>query len=276
MSLKLTKPLIILDLETTGTNLVRDKIVEYCMYKIYPDGTKEIRTQLLNPGIPIPAEVSKIHGIYDKDVKDKPLFKDIAKELYAFIDNADLGGYNSNKFDIPILIEEFLKAGIDFQLKDRCLIDVQNIFHKMEPRHLAAAYKFYCGKTLHNAHSAEADTVATYQILEAQIERYKDVKYTDKEGNETYPIQNDVEALHDFSTFKRNVDLVGHIVYNQEGTEVFNFGKHKGKAVEKVFEKEPSYFDWIMKSDFPQLTKKLVQFIKLRSAKDSHIKSSLF
>ncbi len=277
MELNLNKPLIILDIETTGLNLVKDRIVEYCFYKVHPNGQKEIRTQLINPCMPIPKEVSEIHGIYDKDVKDKPTFKEIAKDLYSFIGQSDLGGYNSNKFDIPFIIEEFLKAGIDFQMKGRRLIDVQNIFHKMEPRHLRAAYKFYCGKTLDNAHTAEADTVATYNILLAQIEKYMEVTYTDNDGNVSHPIKNDIQALHDFSYNARHADLVGHIAYDNNGKEVFNFGKHKGRSVEAVINKEPSYYDWIMKSDFPELTKKLIQLIKMRSFSDGkNINSTLF
>jgi len=276
MTLKLTKPLIVLDLETTGLNLVKDKIVEYCMCKVFPDGRKEVRTQLINPLIPIPHETTLIHGITNEDVKDKPSFKEIAKELYAFIGNADLVGFNSNKFDIPFLIEEFLKAGVDFQLKERRLIDVQNIFHKMEPRNLRAAYKFYCDAELENAHTAEADTLATLEILNAQVERYSNAEYIDKDGNKSTPINNDVQALHDFSYNNRNADLVGHIVYDNNKKEVFNFGKHKGKSVEQVFKQEPSYYDWMIKSDFPEMTKKLIQLIKMRALSDRKIDSTLF
>ena len=276
MNLILKKPLIIFDLETTGLNLVKDKIIEYSMLKVTPDGNSESRTQLINPGEPIPPETTKIHGISDKDVADKPLFKQIAAELYAFIGNADLAGYNSNKFDIPFLIEEFLKAGIDFSLKGRRLVDVQNIFHKMEPRNLRAAYKFYCGRDIVNAHTAEADTLATYEILLSQLDRYENQAYVDNDGNESFPVKNDIQALHDFSFNKRNADIVGHIVYNENKQEVFNFGKHKGKVVADVFKTDLSYYDWIMKSAFPELTKRLLQAIKLRSQMGGIVQSSLF
>jgi len=276
MNLILKKPLIIFDLETTGLNLVKDKIIEYSMLKVTPDGKTESRTQLINPGEPIPPETTKIHGITDKDVADKPLFKQIAAELYAFIGNADLAGYNSNKFDIPFLIEEFLKADIDFSLKGRRLVDVQNIFHKMEPRNLRAAYKFYCGRDIVNAHTAEADTLATYEILLSQLDRYENQAYVDNDGNESFPVKNDIQALHDFSFNKRNADIVGHIVYNENKQEVFNFGKHKGKVVADVFKTDLSYYDWIMKSAFPELTKRLLQAIKLRSQMGGIVQSSLF
>jgi len=276
MNLNLKKPLIVLDLETTGLNLVTDKIIECCLLKINVNGTKNIITHLINPEIPIPPETSKIHGIKDEDVKGKPTFKELSGELYHFIGNADLAGYNSNKFDIPFLIEEFLRAGIDFSLKSRRLIDVQNIFHKMEPRNLKAAYKFYCGKDIENAHTAEADTLATYEILLSQIEKYKNTPYTDHNGIETMPIENDMQALHDFSFNKKNADIVGHIVYNEKNQETFNFGKYKGKLVEEVFKTDLSYYDWILRSSFPELTKRLIQKIKLRSHPNGTIKSGLF
>jgi len=276
MHINLIKPLIVLDLETTGLNLVTDKIIEFCLVKIYPDGKSETRTQLINPGIPIPPETTKIHGITDQDVAQKPLFKQIAADLYAFIGNADLAGFNSNKFDIPFLIEEFLKADIDFSLKGRRLVDVQNVFHKMEPRNLKAAYKFYCGKDIVNAHTAEADALATYEILMAQIERYQNTNYTDSNGNESIPVKNDIQALHDFSFNKRNADIVGHIVFNEKNQETFNFGKYKGKVVEEVFKTDTSYYDWMMKSAFPELTKRLLQTIKLRGLSSGKVQSSLF
>lgn len=276
MNLILKKPLIVFDLETTGLNLVTDKIIEYSLVKVFPDGEKEIRTQLINPGVPIPPETTKIHGISDKDVVNKPKFKDIAADLYAFIGNADLAGFNSNKFDIPFLIEEFLKAGIDFSLKGRRLVDVQNVFHKMEPRNLKAAYKFYCGQDIINAHTAEADALATYEILMAQIEKYQNVSYIDYNGIESIPVINDIQALHDFSFNKKNADIVGHIVFNEKNQETFNFGKYKGKVVEKVFKTDNSYYDWIQRSAFPELTKRLIQTIKLRSLSTGKIQSNLF
>jgi len=276
MKLNLSKPLVILDLETTGLNLVTDHIVECCLLKVQTDGSTTIKTHLINPGVPIPPETTKIHGISDADVADKPTFKELAPELNAFIGHADLAGYNSNKFDIPFLIEEFLKADIDFSLKGRRLIDVQNIFHKMEPRNLKAAYKFYCGRDIVNAHTAEADTMATYEILLAQIEKYREAVYTDNNGKDSLPVKNDVQALHDFSFNSKNADIVGHIVYNEKKQETFNFGKYKGRVVEEVFKTDLSYYDWMLKSAFPELTKRLIQIIKLRTQLNGKIQSSLF
>ena len=264
MQLNLTRPLAFFDLETTGTNVVRDRIVEISIYKVMPDGSTDSLTQLVNPGIPIPREVSEIHGITDADVADKPTFAKLAPSLESFFQNCDLAGYNSNKFDIPMLIEEFLRCGIQFDVKKRRLVDVQNIFHKMEPRTLRAAYKFYCGKDLVDAHAAEADTRATYEILLAQIERYEGMEYEDRDGRITKPIKNDVQALYEFSYNHLNADLVGHIGYNKEGKEIFKFGKYKNQKVEDVFKKEPQYFDWMMKADFPLSTKNIIQSVILR------------
>ena len=199
-----------------------------------------------------------IHGISDEDVKDKPSFRELAPSLMEYIGDADLAGYNSNKFDVPLLVEEFLRAGIDFDLKERHCVDVQNIFHQMEQRTLVAAYKFYCGKDLENAHSAAADTIATYEVLMAQLDRYQGVDYKDRSGKVTQPVVNDMAALSEFTANKQWADLVGHIGYDARHREVFNFGKHKGRTVEEVFEQEPSYYDWMMKSDFPLSTKKLI------------------
>ncbi len=267
--LNLNRPLAVLDIESTGTNVVKDRIIELYILKINTDNTSEEYHQLVNPGIKIPPEVSAIHGIKDEDVKDKPLFSSIASNLENFLANCDLAGYNSNKFDIPMLIEEFLRCNIDFDITKRRLIDVQNIFHKMEPRTLKAAYRFYCGKELHDAHGAKADTKATYEVLKSQIEKYKDAEYTDQDGKVSKPIKNDMKALHEFSLNQRNVDLVGHIGLNRKGEEVFNFGKHKGKSVKEVFQKEPQYYDWMMKADFPLSTKNVIKKIKLRSASDN-------
>jgi len=265
MDLNLNRPLVIFDLETTGVNVATDRIVEIAILKIFPDGHEELRRHLVNPTIPIPPEVTAIHGISDEDVKDMPPFKEIAGNLNAFLQNCDLVGYNSIKFDIPVLVEEFLRAGIEFDMKSRRFIDVQNIFHKMEQRTLKAAYKFYCSKELINAHSAEADTRATYEILKAQLDRYDGAEYTDPSGKVSTPVVNDVKALHDFSFYNRNADLAGQIIYNNKGQEVFNFGKHKGKPVEEVFKQEPSYYDWMMKGEFLLSTKKLITAIKLRN-----------
>lgn len=251
MKLKLKKPIVFFDLETTGVDVAKDRIVEISILKLYPDGKKDIKTRRVNPEMHIPEGSSKVHGIYDEDVKDEPTFKAIAKSLAQFIDNSDLAGYNSNKFDVPLLVEEFLRVGVDFDLNNRKLVDVQNIFHKMEQRTLVAAYQFYCGKDLIEAHSAEADNIATYEVLESQIERYEELK-------------NDVDYLSEFSRRDNNVDLMGRIVYNEEGIEVFNFGKHRGKSVSKVLSNEPSYYNWIMKGDFPQYTKNVLTAIKLR------------
>ena len=275
MELNLTHPIAFFDLETTGIKVATDRIVEICILKVNPDGSTKIKTKRINPEMPIPPEVTAIHGIRDEDVKDAPKFSEIAHELMQFLDNCDLAGYNSNHFDIPLIVEEFLRADIDFDLKGRRFVDVQNIFHKMEPRNLNAALKFYCGKELINAHSAEADTVATYEILKAQLDRYKDVQIKDKKGNLTQPIINNINALSEFSFLSKNVDLVGHIIYNEKNIEVFNFGKHKGKPVEEVFSNEPSYYDWIMKSEFPRSTKKVVTSIKLRGFNKHSVKLDL-
>jgi len=264
MQLNLTKPLIIFDLEATGVSVAIDRIVEIAMLKIFPDGSEKLLRHLVNPQMPMSKEVIAIHGITDEMVKNEPTFKEIAGNLNAFIANSDLAGYNSNKYDIPLLVEEFLRAGIDFDLKGRRIIDVQNIFHKMEPRTLRAAYKFYCNSEIINAHSAEADTRATYQVLLAQLDRYQDVEFVDNNGKTTVPIVNDMAALGEFSSINRNADLVGHIIFNAKGQEIINFGKHKGKVVEEIFASEPSYFDWMMKGDFPLSTKRVISAIKLR------------
>ncbi len=264
MELNLTRPLAMLDLETTGVRIASDRIIEISIIKIFPDGKEVILTHLVNPTIPIPPESTAIHGIKDEDVKDKPTFAQLGKELYQFLLDCDLGGYNSNKFDVPLLIEEFLRADINFELKNRYLVDVQNIFHKMEPRTLKAAYKFYCGKELTDAHKAEADTKATYEVLKSQLDMYDGAEYSDKDGKTSKPIINNVKALHDFSYQSHFVDMVGHIVYNDKGVEVFNFGKYKGKSVAEVFKSEPQYYDWMMKAEFPLYTKKIITGIKLR------------
>lgn len=265
ISLNLSRPLAFFDLETTGTNVVTDRIVEISIYKVMPDGSSESMTKLINPTIPIPAEVTAIHGIKNEDVANSPTFAQLAPSFDAFLKNCDLAGYNSNRFDIPMLIEEFLRCGIQFDIKKRRLVDVQNIFHKMEPRTLKAAYRFYCGKELIDAHEAEADTRATYEILLSQIERYEGCEYEDRDGKVSKPVTNNVEALHAFSYNHNNADLVGHIVYNRKGKEVFNFGKHKNREVEEVFRLEPQYYDWMMKADFPLSTKNTIQQIMLRS-----------
>lgn len=275
MELILTRPIAFFDLETTGIKVATDRIVEICILRVNPDGSSRTKTQRINPEIPIPKEATEIHGITDQDVAEAPKFRDVAHELIQLLENCDLAGYNSNHFDIPLIVEEFLRVNVDFDLKGRRFVDVQNIFHKMEPRNLLAAYKFYCNKDLVNAHSAEADTVATYEILKAQLDRYKDVVVNDKKGNPTKPVVNDVKILSDFSFASKNVDLIGHIVRNDKDIEVFNFGKHKGKPVEEVFRVEPSYYDWIMKSEFPRSTKKVVTSIKLKGFNNQSVKLDL-
>jgi DNA polymerase-3 subunit epsilon len=229
-----------------------------------PDGTEEIKTLRINPGIPIPLESSLVHGIYAEDIKNEPFFKDVAEELARFLDDSDLAGYNSNKFDIPVLMEEFLRAGVNFDLENRRFVDVQNIFHQMEQRTLRAAYQFYCGKSIINAHSAEADIKATYEVLLSQLAKYENVEWEDKKGNKSIPVKNDVDALHAFTNLSRPVDFAGRIVFNEEGVEVINFGKHKGKCVEEVFHMEPSYYSWMQKGDFPLYTKRCLEKIWVR------------
>ncbi|RLD49336.1 MAG: 3'-5' exonuclease [Bacteroidetes bacterium] len=264
MELALKRPIAFFDLETTGLNVAKDRIVEISIYKINPNGTEEVKTWLLNPDYPISEEASSIHGYTNEDVANYPTFKRVAKDIRDFLENCDLAGFNSIKFDIPLLVEEFLRAEVDFDVRTRKLIDVQNIFMKMEQRTLKAAYRFYLDKDLKDAHSAAADAKATYEILKAQLDRYKDTEYTDFKGNTSKPVVNDMEELHKFSSHHRNADLMGQIIINDEGMEVINFGKHKGKTVEEIFAKEPSYYNWMMNADFPLYTKKLITTIKLR------------
>jgi DNA polymerase III subunit epsilon len=269
--LHLKKPIVFFDLETTGLDIGTARIVEISMFKVNVDQEKETLTLLINPGIPIPPETTAIHGISDEDVKDKPDFKACAKTILEFIGNADLSGYNILRYDLPLLAEEFLRYDILFDISNRSVIDVQNIFHKMEPRNLAAAYQFYCNKELVNAHTAEADTLATYEVLLAQIEKYKQTEYTFK-GNTSQPVQNNMEALGTFSVQKKFADLAGHIVMDENDNPLFNFGKYKGQSVLKVFEREPQYYDWIMKSNFPQYTKKICQKLFLQKLDNSNMK----
>ena len=251
MNLELKRPIIFFDLETTGVDTARDRIVEISMVKVGVDGQKQVKTRRINPEMPIPAEATAVHGITDEDVKNEPTFKQIAKSLAQFIEGCDFGGFNSNRFDLPVLVEEFMRAGVDVDFKRRKYVDVQNIFHKKEQRTLVAAYKFYCDKDLENAHSAEADPMATYEVLEAQIERYGD-------------IGNTVEELAEFSTHGQSVDFAGRVALNEKGEEVFTFGKYKGCTVVEIFEKEPSYYSWLQNGDFPQYTKKIFTEIYIR------------
>lgn len=257
MKLNLKRPIVFLDLETTGVDPAKDRIVEISLVKVMPDGSQEVKTRRLNPEMHIPEAASAVHGIHDEDVANCPTFRGISKSLWSYISGCDFAGYNSNKFDIPVLVEEFLRAGIDVDM-DKCrFIDVQNIFHRMEQRTLVAAYKFYCGKDLTQAHSAEADTLATYEVLKAQLDRYSE-------------LQNDVEFLSEFSARSQNVDFAGRIIYDDKGVEVFNFGKHKGRSVAEVFRTEPSYYAWMMNGDFPLYTKKVITAIRLREMNNKH------
>jgi len=253
MKLNLKRPVVFFDLETTGVDPAKDRIVEISLVKVLPNGDEEIKTRRVNPGMHIPEQASAIHGIYDDDVKDEPRFEQLAKSLASYIEGCDLAGYNSNKFDIPVLVEEFLRAAVDIDLKKRKFIDVQNIFHKKEQRTLVAAYKFYCDKDLEQAHSAEADTLATYEVLKAQLDRYPD-------------LQNDMDFLAAYTEQNACADYAGRILYDKDGVEVFGFGKHKGKPVAVVFRDEPSYYSWMMEGDFPQYTKKVITEIRLRDA----------
>jgi DNA polymerase-3 subunit epsilon len=251
MELKLIKPIVFFDLETTGINIGNDRIVEISILKIFPNGNKESKTWLVNPEVEIPAEVSAIHGITNERVVTEPTFKELAHTVNDLIADSDLAGFNSNRFDIPLLAEEFLRVGIDFDMNDRKAIDVQVIFHKKEQRTLGAGYKFYCGKVLEDAHSAEADTNATYEILKAQLDKYDD-------------IENSVEALSEYSTHSKRADFAGFILFNENDEEVFSFGKYKGRLVEDVLKENPGYNAWIQNADFPLYTKKVLQAIKVR------------
>jgi DNA polymerase-3 subunit epsilon len=251
MELKLSRPICFFDLETTGIDVGKDRIVEIAVFKVFPNGNKESKTWLVNPTIPIPPQSTAIHGISDEKVANEPTFAELSSQIYNMIKDSDLAGYNSDRFDIPLLAEELLRAGVDFDMKNRVSVDVQTIFHKKEERTLSAALKFYCGKTLENAHSAEADTMATYEILLGQLERYPD-------------LQNDMKALSEFTTRKKSVDFAGMIVLNDKGQEMFSFGKYKNVLVDDVFDKDPGYFGWIQNADFPLYTKKVLTGLKLR------------
>jgi DNA polymerase III subunit epsilon len=252
MELNLKNPLVFFDLETTGTSVVHDRIVEISFLKVFPNGKEEVKTRRINPEMPIPAEATAIHHITDDDVKDCPTFKKIAKSLADQIEGCDLAGFNSSRFDIPLLAEEFLRANVDIDFSRRKFIDVQIIFHKKEERTLKAAYKFYCDKSLEDAHSAEADTKATYEVLKAQLDKYED-------------LENDIEKLaSEYSFFNNNVDLAGRIILDDKGVEVFNFGKHKGKAVREVLKNEPSFYAWMMDADFALNTKQVLTKIRLK------------
>ncbi len=253
MNLNLKKPLAFFDLETTGLSVVHDRIIEIAILKVMPNGEELSYVKRVNPTIPISAEASRITGIKDADLKDEPCFKDIAKEVADFLENCDLAGFNSNKFDLPVLAEEFLRADVDFDLSKRKMVDVQVIFHKKEQRTLSAAYQFYCDRELTDAHAADADTLATYEVLKAQLDKYDD-------------LENDVNKLASFSVQNANLDFAGRIIKNSKGEAVFNFGKYKGKAVAEVFRSDPGYYSWMMNADFPLYTKKILTKIKLTNS----------
>lgn len=252
MKLNLKNPIVFFDLETTGVNITSDRIVEISYLKVFPNGNEVSRTMRINPEMHIPEQASEVHGIYDDDVKDCPTFKQVAKDVAHDFEGADIAGFNSNRFDVPLLAEEFLRAGVDLDMTRRKFIDVQVIFHKMEQRTLSAAVKFYCGKELEGAHSADADTRATYEVLQAQLDRYDE-------------LQNDIAWLSEFSSHTRNVDFAGRIVYDDKGVEVFNFGKYKGIPVVAVLRRDPGYYSWIMQGDFSLNTKQVLTRIKLKS-----------
>lgn len=264
MKLNLKNPLVFFDLETTGMSIATDRIVEISLLKVYPQGKEELKTMRINPTIPIDPRATAIHGITNDDVKDAPTFAEVAKNLVKELEGCDLAGYNLHKFDLPLLVEEFLRAGVDFDPKKRKIIDVQVIFHKMEQRTLSAAYRFYCNKKLENAHSAEADTLATYEVLKSQLDMYKDAEFADPSGNVSRPMVNDIEALARFSAHASNADYAGRIIIDEKGIERFNFGKYKGMSVEEVLVKDPAYYGWMMNGDFPLYTKKVLTGIKLR------------
>jgi DNA polymerase-3 subunit epsilon len=251
MELKLNKPICFFDLETTGIDVAKDRIVEISIFKVFPNGNKESKTWLVNPTIPIPPPSTAIHGISNEKVANEPTFNELASQVYNMIKDSDLAGYNSDRFDIPLLAEELLRAGVDFDMKNRVSVDVQTIFHKMEERTLSAALKFYCNKKIENAHSAETDTMATYEIMLAQLDRYPE-------------LENDIKSLSEFTTRKKIADFAGMIAFDEDGDEIFAFGKHKGVKVDKVLETEPGYFSWIQNADFPLYTKKVLTAIKLR------------
>lgn len=251
MKLNLKNPLVFFDLETTGVNINTDRIVEICYLKVYPNGNEEAKTMRINPEMHIPEQSSAVHGIYDEDVADCPTFKEVAKVIARDIEGCDLAGFNSNRFDVPLLAEEFLRAGVDIDMSRRKFIDVQVIYHKLEQRTLSAAYKFYCDKNLEDAHTAEADTRATYEVLKAQLDRYPEA------------LQNDMGFLSEYSSFTRNVDFAGRMVYNEENIPTFNFGKYKGQPVEEVLRKDPGYYSWMLQGDFTLNTKQMLTRIKL-------------
>jgi len=261
--LNLKNPLVVFDLETTGTSISQDRIVEIAMIKAMPEGTVEEKCRKINPTVPIPHESSLIHGIYDDDVKEEPTFKQVAKSLAQFLEGCDLAGFNVLGFDVPMLVEEFLRADVNFEVENRKILDVQKIFHLMEKRNLTAAYKFYCDKDLENAHSALADTKATYEVLVSQVEKYEGQEAFDNLGKRVATVENDMSVLHEL-TISNRIDFAGRMIL-KDGIEIFNFGKHRGKPVTEILDKEPGFYDWMMKGDFSLDTKRKLTQIKLRA-----------
>jgi DNA polymerase-3 subunit epsilon len=266
MKLNLKVPLCFFDLETTGVNITKDRILEIAVIKVMPNGEVLRKSNILNPTIPILKESTAIHGISEEDVRDKPTFRDVAKDYAKFFEGADLSGFNILKFDVPVLVEEFLRAGVEFDYSRKRIVDAQKIYHMMEKRNLATAYRFYCHKELENSHSAEADTQATMEVLLAQIDKYEDQPVTDGLGNPMGFIKNDMEELNRL-TASDIIDLAGRMVRNGKGEAFFNFGKHRNKAVLHVLKDEPSYYDWMMNGDFPLDTKRKLTEIKLSTLK---------
>lgn len=270
MKLNLKKPLVFFDLETTGVNVGTDRIVEIAMVKVMPDGSLVTKPEkpgkaqriLINPEIPIPIESSLVHGVYDEDVKDAPTFKQLSKGIFKFLHGCDLGGFNSNRFDIPMLAEEFLRVGIDFSMEGRNLIDAQVIYHLMEQRTLKAAYRFYCNRDLEGAHEALPDTMATYEVFMAMMERYEGQEVIDAKGVSLPKFENDMESIHKFCNRNKFADLIGRFVYDEQGEVLFNFGKHSGKPVREVLQSEKGYYSWMMNGDFPLYTKKVLTDVK--------------
>ena len=252
MPVKLKKPLVVFDIETTGLSIINDRIISISLLRIEPNMKENLKTFVVNPGIPIPEQTSRIHGFTDEDVKDKPAFKEIASVVSKMLEGADIAGFNSTRFDMPFLAEELVRAGVDIDFKKTNLIDVQIIYHKKEPRDLSAAYKYYCGKEMQDHHQADADTIATWEVFKSQLEKYED-------------LGSNFEEVYRFASHHRNADLAGHIIYNEDNVEVFNFGKYKGQSVTDVFQKDTGYYGWVLKSDFPEYTKKVLTQIKFRS-----------
>jgi DNA polymerase-3 subunit epsilon len=261
MNLNLVRPLVLIDLETTGTDIAKDRIVQIAILKVFPDGSETLIMENINPTISIPIPASEVHGIYDDDVAESPTFAQVAPKFGIFIGDSDIAGFNSNRFDIPLLLEEFSRAKVDFKLEGRNLVDVQTIFHKMEPRNLQAAYKLYCGKELIGAHNAESDIRATYEVLKAQIEYYENIEYKDKDGKVSYPIANNLNILANFTPFNL-LDPTNKITYDEQKKEIFTFGKYKGRKLEDVCKEDPNYYEWILNQDFSASTKKILKQVR--------------